>query len=139
MKSFLGGNRMKKQKTYSKTSAIKQTCITHIKNNQKEYIIILLIFIIGILLSVAFINNTKNEQKEELNSYISNFTNSIKENKTIDKPEVFRSSIIKNIIISVCLWLLGCTVTLIPIIYIVIIFKGFCLGYTVSAIIRNIW
>ena len=36
---------------------IKQTIIEHVANNRKEYIIIVLLFIIGIFLGVFFVNN----------------------------------------------------------------------------------
>ena len=46
----------------------------HVLNNSKEYIIVTLIFIIGIFLGVLFINNTKENQMTEISSYINNFT-----------------------------------------------------------------
>lgn len=41
----------------NKRLKIKETIISHIVNNKKEYIIITLIFVIGIFLGVFFTNN----------------------------------------------------------------------------------
>ena len=51
------------------TSVIKE----HIINNKKEYIIITLIFIIGIFLGVLFNNNIQENQKNEIGTYINTF------------------------------------------------------------------
>lgn len=123
---------MKKQKSPRK---IRDTILTHIKNNSKDYIILLLVFIIGVVLGVMFINNISNEQKQEITEYITSFTNALKEDKVIDKAGLLKSSIAKNTSLAICLWLIGGAVILIPVIYGIVIFRGFCLGYTVSAAI----
>lgn len=131
-KHGLGGNRMKKQKSPRR---LKDAILTHIKNNSKDYIILLLTFIIGVVLGVIFINNISEEQKQEITSYITNFTSSLKEDKVIDKAGLLRSSIAKNVSLAVSLWLIGGAVILIPVIYGIVLFRGFCLGYTISSAI----
>ena len=56
----------------------------HVLNNSKEYIIVTLIFIIGIFLGVLFINNTKENQITEISSYINNFTDKMKNTDNIN-------------------------------------------------------
>jgi len=123
---------MKKQKNPKK---IKKAIVNHIKNNRKDYTILLLTLIIGVVLGVMFINNISYEQKQEITSYITTFTNSLKEDKVIDKAGLLKSSIAKNIGLALCLWFIGSTVTLIPVIYGIVLFRGFCLGYTISSVI----
>ena len=123
---------MKKQK---KPRKIKTAIINHIKNNSKDYTILLLTLIIGVVLGVMFINNISDEQKQEIISYITSFTNSLKEDKAIDQTGLLRSSIVKNTGLALCLWFIGSTVTLIPVIYAIVLFRGFCLGYTISSAI----
>lgn len=123
---------MKKQKRPRK---IRGVVLTHIKNNQKDYIILLLTLIIGVILGVMFINKVSNEQKQEITDYITSFTNSLKEDKVIDKAGLLKSSITKNISLATCLWFIGGAVILIPVIYVTVLFRGFCIGYTISATI----
>ena len=44
----------------------------------------------------------------------------------------------KNIWSCLILWILGCMVFGVPLIYIFIAYKGFCFGYTVSAVIASL-
>ena len=54
---------------------------THIINNLKEYIIVLLIFLIGIFLGVMFINNAKESQRNEIQNYINTYVENSKNNE----------------------------------------------------------
>lgn len=131
-KTSLGGNKMKKQKSSKK---IRDTILIHIKNNRKDYIILFFTLIIGSILGVIFINGTSEGQKQEITSYINNFINSLKDGKVIDRSSLLKSSIVKNISLAICLWFIGGAVILIPVIYGIVLFRGFCIGYTISAII----
>ena len=61
-----------------KRLAIKDTIFTHVQNNSKEYIIVTLIFIIGLFLGVMFINNISEYQMTEVSSYLTNFIEKIR-------------------------------------------------------------
>ena len=116
-----------------KRSAIKNIIINHIKNNLKEYIIVLLIFLIGVVFGVIFINNASQEQATEISSYISNFINQLKNNANINPSELLKSSLISNLLLAILLWFVGSTVIGIPIVYGLIAYRGFCIGYTIAA------
>ena len=45
----------------------------HVRNNKKEYILVTLIFIIGIFLGVLFINQIQEGQKTEITSYFKSY------------------------------------------------------------------
>ena len=115
--------------------SIKETVINHILENLKLYIIVIVIFIIGISLGVVFINNANETQVSEIQNYINNFINSLKQNYHIDKMELIKSSIGDNLILIITMWFIGSTVIGIPIIFGIVLYRGFCIGYTVSAII----
>lgn len=124
---------MKKHK--KRKNKLTNIILEHIKNNAKDYFILSIIFIIGVLAGVFFINQTTEQQKGEISSYINTFITSLKEKKDIDSIGLLKDSIIKNITLALALWFIGSTVTLIPLIYGIVAFRGFCLGYTISAII----
>lgn len=125
-------NKMKKHK---KTTKIGNIILNHIKNNAKDYLILIVLFLLGTIVGIFFINNTSNTQKEEITQYMNTFINSLKDNKSIDYLGLLKDSLTKNISLSVLLWFIGSTVTLIPVIYGIVTFRGFCLGYTISSAI----
>jgi len=121
-----------------KESKLKQIIITHIENNIKNYAIVTIIFLIGIVIGVIFINNTSENQSVEITSYISSFTQDLKDNQSINTILLLKDSIKKNIVLAIFLWFMGSTVIGISIVYLTICFRGFCLGYTISSIILSL-
>ena len=104
------------------------------RNNAKEYILVGLIFVIGLLVSVMFINNSSVEKQSTITTYISEFIEKFKNIEKIDKMSLVLDSAKNNIILSIIIWLAGTTIIGMPVVLGMILFKGFCLGYTVSAI-----
>lgn len=111
---------------------IKETIVMHILNNKKEYLIVTLLFIIGIFLGVFFTNHTNETQVEEVKGYLDNFMQTIKESQDLNWIELLKSSIWNYLILAITIWFFGTTVIGIPIVFGVILYKGFCLGYTIS-------
>lgn len=116
-----------------KSNKFKEIFITHINNNLKEYLIVVLIFLIGVVFGVIFINKANEIQVGEISTYINDFVNQLKSNVQIDKAELLRSSLISNLLLTILLWFVGSTVIGIPIVYGVIAYRGFCLGYTIAS------
>ena len=110
---------------------------THITNNLKEYIIVLLIFLIGIFLGVMFINNAKEAQQNEIQNYINTYIENCK-NGDIESSNGLIINIKENIILACLLWFAGTTIICMPIVLGIVMFRGFCLGYTISATSRTI-
>ena len=111
---------------------IKETIVNHIMNNKKEYIIVSLIFIIGIFLGVLFINNIQEGAKEEITTYLNQFVEKMKNNQVINNIELLKTTIGQNIILTIIIWFFGTTVIGIPVVFGVVLYRGFCLGYTIS-------
>ena len=102
-----------------------------VMNNIKSYFIVLVIFVIGIFLGVMFINQT--QEKKEIEKYINTY---IDETKTIQNGDYFfelKKDIKNNIALVLVLWFAGTTIIGIPIVLGIILFRGFCLGYTIAA------
>lgn len=107
----------------------------HVSNNSKEYIIVTLIFVIGIFLGVLFINNIQESQRNEISSYINNFTDKMKNTEDIKSIELLKVSVKQNLLLALTIWFFGTTVIGIPIVFGITLYRGFCLGYTISACI----
>lgn len=113
----------------------KNILVTHVQNNIREYTIGCIIFVIGILLGVVFVNNLTEIQTDEISMYITDSITSLKQNTNLNSFEILKESIKNNIILVIFLWLMGSTVIGLLLVYLIICFKGFCFGYTISTII----
>ena len=121
----------------SNNSKIKEIVFSHIENNLREYIVFTVIFLIGIVIGVIFINNVSENQGLEITNYITSFVSSLKENNEINNFVLLKDSIKKNVVLATILWFMGSTVIGISIVYLIVAFRGFCLGYTISSMIAT--
>ena len=114
---------------------IKNTIKEHIINNSKEYIIVFIIFIIGIFLGVLFVNNSNEETLTQITNYLSEFIDKMKNTSNLQYNDLLKNSIFQNLILTISIWFFGTTVIGIPIVFGLVLYRGFCLGYTISACI----
>ena len=116
-------------------SNFKEIILKHIIENGKFYFIMTALFLIGIAVGVIFINNANETQMNEIQNYINTFISSLKQDYHIDKMQLMKNSLGDNLILIISMWFIGSTVIGIPIVLGIVLFRGFCLGYTISAII----
>ncbi|MCI9177908.1 MAG: stage II sporulation protein M [Clostridia bacterium] len=124
--------------TPKKNSKILAILIKHIKDNLKAYLIVSSILLIGIILGVLFVNSLPQEKSQEIQTYLTDFTTSVKDGNAIDNGQLLKKSITNNIILTLLMWFVGSTVIGIPIVLGIVAFRGFCLGYTISSVIA-VW
>ena len=91
------------RKTTAK-STIANIIKKHIYDNIREYAIVSILFLIGLILGVIFINNANETQITQITEYLNNFSNSIKTNYKIDNMELIKNSIKDNVINNVVCW-----------------------------------
>lgn len=108
-------------------SAIKE----NIQNNLKAYIVICVIFAVGIFLGVMIVNQT--EDKSQIENYINTYIDETKLIENGDYLHELQNDIKDNIILVFSLWFAGTTIIGIPIVFGIILFRGFCLGYTIAS------
>ena len=108
----------------------------HIENNLKQYFIISILFIIGVVIGVIVVNNMQIKTEGSIGTIITAFIENINnDNFQIDYIGLLKNILINHTILAVLLWFLGCSVIGIPIVYLIIAYRGFSLGYTISSII----
>lgn len=118
---------------------LKKIIVQHINLNLKDYLILSIIFVIGVMVGVIIINNSNEQSKNEISGYINSFIETIKQEKyEVDKNKLTKISIVENLKLVGIIWLAGSTIIGIPLIYIITSYKGFCIGYTISAIIASL-
>ena len=119
----------------NKRRLILQTIKEHVVNNKKEYVIVSILFVIGIFLGVFFINNVGQEPKTLITEYLNQFIEKLKSTEDLNLVELLKTSIGQNIILAISLWFFGTTIIGIPVVFGIVSYRGFCLGYTIAACI----
>lgn len=110
----------------------------YLKNNKKSFFMLMIVFCIGVVAGIMFINHANEIQTEEICSYVNSLKENIKNSDDINKTVILIQSMKQNVIFVLLIWFLGCTILGSFLIYIAIIYKGFSIGYTVSAIIATL-
>lgn len=123
---------------HKKNSKIINTVLQHIQENLKAYMVVACILMIGVTIGVLFVNNMNGSQKEEVQNYLNEFVTALKGDSKIDNGKLLQNSIQNNLLLVLFMWFVGSTVIGIPLVLGMVLFRGFCLGYTVSALIA-IW
>lgn len=107
----------------------------YVENNLKDYIIIAILFIIGIICGIFFINNINDNQYSEIEQYINNSIEVLKKEGEVNLlPNLF-SSLKNDMILVILLWLFGMILIGGVFVYSIVIARGFLLGYTISSFI----
>ena len=107
--------------------AIKEDII----NNAKSYFIVLIIFAVGVFLGVMFINQM--QEKSKIEQYINTYVDETKGLENGDYLSELQNDIFSNVGLVLALWFAGTTVIGIPIVFGIILVRGFCLGYTIAS------
>lgn len=117
---------------------IKRVIEEHITRNVKTYFILIIIFLLGLIIGLIVVNNSSTEQETEITSYINNFVTELKSGSKLDYFKLLKSSFANNLFLVIILWFMSSTVIGIPIVYGMIGYKGFCMGYTISSVVLSL-
>lgn len=120
---------------HKKNSKLINNIIRHVRGNIKSYLFVACILLIGITIGVIFVNNLNEEQTQEVKTYINDFITHIKDGTSIDNGKLLQNSIKSNILLVLFMWFAGSTVIGIPLVLGMVLYRGFCLGYTTASII----
>ena len=117
---------------------IKRVIEEHITRNVRTYFILIIIFLVGLIIGLIVVNNSSLDQETEITSYINNFITELKNGSKLDYFKLLKSSFFNNLLLVLILWFMSSTVIGIPIVYGVIGYKGFSMGYTISSVILSL-
>lgn len=116
----------------------KSVLYNYLLSNKKNFFIILSVFFVGMLLGIFVINHTNENGLIEINSYINSIRENLQNTENVNMLDCLLKSIKQNVIFVLIIWFLGCTIIGSIFVYFCILYKGFSLGYTISAIIISL-
>jgi stage II sporulation protein M len=105
-------------------------------HGKQLYLFLLLVFLVGIVFGSIFITILNDQDKGAVINQIATFFDQMKSNK-IDYLGVFKNSVTANLLYIAAIWLLGISIIGIPIIVMMLFFKGFIVGFSIAAIIAK--
>lgn len=94
----------------------------------------IIIFILGLIFGSIYITILKTSEKTTILNEVNNYFLNINKISIDDKMNIFKNSLISNLLYFISIWLLGISVIGIPIIIIMVFFKSFILSFSVSSI-----
>jgi stage II sporulation protein M len=107
----------------------------YFKKNISKYIIILVVFAIGVLVGTFYLKKIDNVN--DVSSYLQDTIKIIKSGNKINRGSVLKEALLMNLKTSIIIWLLGSAVVGIPLLLIYTGYRGFLLGFTISSILTT--
>ncbi len=115
---------------------LKRLLKRHIEENLFKYILILALFAMGILAGFVFSANLSYEVSESVNGEVGGFIDGFSEG-VFNKGEIFRTSFLKTLRITLLIFAGGLSVWLLPISFATLFSYGFSLGFTLGYLSSN--
>lgn len=116
--------------------------LNYVEKNIKEIILITLIIFIGLIIGIIYINSLTDENISKVDSHVNSVVDYIKElnceKSKIDNTVILFSNLKRNILYIMLIGLFSLCIIGLPIMYLLIGFKSFSLGYTMSAILATL-
>ena len=116
--------------------------LNYVEKNIKEIILITLIIFIGLIIGIIYINSLTDENISKVDSHVNSVVDYIKElnceESKIDNTVILFSNLKRNILYIMLIGLFSLCIIGLPIMYLLIGFKSFSLGYTMSAVLATL-
>ena len=108
----------------------------HIKEHGLLYIIVLVFFFLGIFGGSFVVKHMDTSQKLELLNYFDQFLKGFSE-WNVSPGAATQHAILNNLKIILYIWLLGLTVIGIPLVLLIVLARGFVMGFTVGFLVQQ--
>lgn len=109
---------------------------THLKKNFFIYVVILFCYLLGLSIGAFTVKAVDPRHKQELYYYMRDFFN-IFTNEGFLGLEIMKQSFINNFQLLALSWLLGFLIVTAPLVMLIVIFKGFIIGFSTGILIDS--
>ena len=117
-------------------NSLKLLAVNHISWNSVFYIVIIVIFVLGIGAGLYGVSQLNVEQQSELVNYLNLFF-AVLSDLHIEPTVIAQQAVMDNLKIILFIWFLGLTVIGVPLIPLIVFFHGFVMGFTVAFLIQQ--
>ncbi|WP_051273095.1 stage II sporulation protein M [Desulfotruncus alcoholivorax] len=102
-----------------------------LKKSWPLYLIVIIVFSVGILFGSLGANTLQENQAQELHQYLQSFLSQAAE-LDINQGQVARGALHDNIVVGVVMYVLGLTIICLPLVLAYIFIRGFILGFSIG-------
>ena len=81
------------------------------------------------------LSDARNKGLDIATGDIISFIDSLKEEYSINRVNLLKNSLLENLKVTIGMWFIGSTVIGMPIVLGIVLYRGFCIGYTISSVI----
>ena len=117
-------------------SSLNDTIRRHLADNIWIYLIVIFLFILGISLGALAVNNIDEVAKTDAKTYLDGFLDLTSQNE-LQSEYILKQSIKFNLYFTLILFSSGLVYLGILIIPMLIIFRGFCIGFSIAFLTEN--
>ncbi len=105
-----------------------------IRKRNSFLLIVFVIFLLGLIFGSIYITILDNSEKTTIINSVNNYFLSLDKINFDTQIQIFKNSLISNLLFFISMWLLGISTIGMPIIIIMIFFKSFVVGFSISSI-----
>ncbi len=108
--------------------SLKDVCLASLRHYWPVYLVVFLIFGLGVAAGAIAAGNLESEQANELSRYLDRFLQQVNVLE-VDQPAAVKDAVTNNILIILAIYFLGLTVIGIPVMLALVFTRGFALGF----------
>ncbi|SDW55388.1 stage II sporulation protein M [Marininema mesophilum] len=110
----------------------------HVQNQMSLYLFVAVLFMMGVIFGAVIVNTMSPVQKENLLGYLGHFFQGMKTDSVADPRTAFQHSMGEHFKTIGLIWLLGVSVVGMPLILLLVFFKGIVIGFTVGFLVNQL-
>ncbi len=115
---------------------LKKLCAASFRANWLLCLIVLLFFVLGGILGVLAVDYLQTEQVKEVKTYLNTFIEQA-DSIEFDTLSALKANLISNLTVILIIYLVGLTVLGIPVVLILLLARGFTLGFAVGFLTKH--
>jgi stage II sporulation protein M len=109
----------------------------YLQEHARLYIFTIVLLFMGILFGAIVVNALAVDQKIELYHQLQGFISAVNDNQLANSAVVTWDSVARNLKTVGLIWILGLSIIGLPLIVVLVFFKGFMIGFTVGFLVEQ--